>query len=505
MRKRDRKTIDRRKRNLAQRLEPKKGLETSETPMFQGGSIHYVMSERTEAINCGGIGAFHTMARRLGLAKAIDEALSLLKVHAPYFESDHVLNIAYSVLTGGQTLDDIDRLRNDETYLNALGARRIPDPTTAGDFLRRFAAADIEALMDAINTIRVQAWDLAARDDARLFERGTIDVDGTIVPTTGECKEGMDISYKGIWGYAPLLVSLAETREPLYLVNRPGNAPSHAGSAVWIDRAIELVSSRFKTVLVRGDSDFSLTAFLDKWDEKVEFVFGYDACPSLKSLAQNLPESAWEVLERLPKYSVQTTERARPTNVKEAIVQQRGYRNLRLTCEHVAEFDYRPQACAKSYRMVVVRKNISVEKGEETFLPEIRYFFYITNIHRGNATSIVYSANERCDQENVIAQLKGGIGALRCPVGDLNSNWAYMVIASLAWTLKSWYAVLIPRRLQRRQALRMEFRRFLHDFVLLPCQIVRSGRRLIYRILCYRESLETFFETFDVIRRLRCG
>jgi len=512
VRTRDRKIIARRKGNIARRLARKKGIEAGGAPVLKGGNIHYEMSARTEAVGCGGMGALHTMARRLGLPAAIDGGVRLLKVHSPYLESDHVLNIAYNVATGGQALEDLDRLRMDETYMSALGARKIPDPTTgkracspAGDFLRRFSPASVGALMEAVNGVRVRAWDKAAQSDSHFFDRATIEADGTLVPTWGECKEGMDISYKGIWGYAPLIVSLAETKEPLYIVNRSGNAPSHAGAAEWIDRAIDLAASRFREVFVRGDTDFSLTRYFDQWDTRAWFVFGYDAIPELVSIAESLGQSAWSRLERLSNYLVRTKERTRPDNVKERIVRERGYTNLRLVCEDVAEFDYQPGACSKAYRMVVVRKNISVEKGEHSFLPEIRYFFYITNRRDLPAASIVYWANERCDQENLIAQLKGGINALRCPVDDLVSNWAYMVIASLAWTLKSWYALVMPRRLDRRRTLRMEFRRFLHEFIALPCQILRSGRRLIYRILCYRESLEAFFETFDAIRRLRCG
>jgi len=158
-------------------------------------------------------------------------------VHIPYWESDHVLNIAYNVLTGGTCLEDIERLHNGETYMNALEADRIPDPTTAGDFLRRFDNEDwIFGLQETFNESRKKVWRL---QNSSFREKAIIDVDGTVAGTAGECKEGMDIAYNGIWGYAPLIVSLANTNEVLYPVNRPGSRPSCDGAAEWMDRAIE--------------------------------------------------------------------------------------------------------------------------------------------------------------------------------------------------------------------------------------------------------------------------
>ncbi|MGH9198497.1 MAG: IS1380 family transposase, partial [Acidimicrobiia bacterium] len=367
---------------------------------------------------------------------AINDTVELLKFHVPYHESDHVLNIAYNVLAGGTCLEDIERLRNDETYTNALGATRIPDPTTAGDFLRRFDEPSIRGLQETFNIKRQKVWSL---QDPSFRKEAILDVDGTIAGTTGECKEGMDIAYNGIWGYAPLILTLANTNEVLYLVNRPGSRPSSDGAAEWMDRAIALVAPIFEKVWLRGDTDFSLTQNFDRWSEKASFVFGYDANPHLIKRADELPKSAWTRLSRPPRYEVKTEERARPDNVKEKIVREREFKNIRLESEEVAEFEHRPNLCKKSYRIVVLRKNLSVEKGERRLFDDVRYFFYITDDRKMTMQEVVSFANDRCNQENVIAQLKSGVNALRMPSDGLVSNWAYMVIAALAWNLKAWY------------------------------------------------------------------
>jgi len=278
---------------------------------------------------------------------------------------------------------------------------------------------------------------------------------------------------------------------------------SHEGSAEWIDKAINLVWDHADQITLRGDTDFALTANFDRWAEDVDFLFGMDANAALVKRAEALPEASYSRLRRKPKYQVKTRRRERPENVKEQIVIQREFKNMKLDSEHVAEFSYRPGKCNRDYRVVVLRKNISHEKGEELLFDEIRYFFYITTRTDLTAAQVVELANGRCDQENVIEQLKNGVNAMRMPVDNLLSNWAYMVMAALAWNLKAWFAMMVRRRDRRMELLRMEFRRFQHAMILLPVQIVRQGRKIIYRLLGYNEWLTDFFSAWEFIRRLR--
>jgi hypothetical protein len=480
--------------------------------MLSAANIHYDLAERSRGLAYGGIGAMHLLARESGLIQALDQNLYLLKRHLPYHESDHVLNMAYNLLCHGDCLEDIERLRNDEVYLDALGAQRIPDPTTAGDFCRRFEAADVETLMETINAVRIRVWQ---RQPPAFFEEAILDADGTIAPTTGQCKAGMDMSYKGLWGYHPLLVSLANTGEPLYLVNRRGNVTSSASAAGYLDRAIDVCrTAGFAKILLRGDTDFSQTEHLDRWDTQgVRFVFGIDAMANLKARAEALSEGFWRPLTRPAKYEVQTRPRRRPENVKERIVKERRYKNIRLQSEHVAEFDYCPTKCDKTYRLVVLRKNLSVERGEQVLFDDVRYFFYITNDRTSSAAEIVGQANQRCNQEKLIDQFKNGVPALRMPLDNLVSNWAYMVMASLAWTLKAWFALHLPQtgrwsrkhQAQKQTVLTMAFKTFRHTFITQPCQIVRSGRRIIYRLLAWNRWLPVFLRGVTALRSpLRC-
>ncbi len=499
------------KRRIARRLD-KRDNRGCGRPMMTASNIHYELADRTRATAHGGIGAIHLLARKLGLDQAINAGLGLLKIHLPYHDSDHVLNIAYSLLAGGTCLEHLELLRNDEAYLDALGARRIPDPTTAGDYCRRFDAAAIFRLQAIFNAIRLKVWQQQPKS---FFDEAILEADGTMVETTGECKEGMDINYKGQWGYHPLVVSLANTAEPLFVVNRSGNRPSHEQAAFYFDRAISLCrQAGFRSVRMRGDTDFTQTEHLDRWDKQgVKFVFGIDATPTLYDLAGELPQNAWKTLLRREKHVVKTQARQRPENIKQQVVEARGFEDIRLVEEHVAEVRYRPVKCKRDYRVVVVWKDLDVYRGQKKLFDDARCFFYLTNDEEKSAEAIVFDANHRCNQENLLAQLKGGVRSLTAPVDSLLANWAYMVMGSLAWSLKAWAALALPEngrwrevhREEKRKLLRMEFSTFRAAMVRIPAQIIRTGRKIVYRLLAWNPWQHVFFRLLDQLQvPLRC-
>lgn len=489
------KKLAKRKRKISKKLK-KRNWTQQPRPMFKATNIHYEFDGRHQGISYGGIGLIHLLAQKTGLLKEIDNNLELLKRHLPYHESDHVANMAYNIMAGGTCLEDIELLRKNPAWLDALGAQIIPDPTTAGDFLRRFEEQDVLDFMSAKNNNRKKIWEKQPRSFKKM---AIVNVDGTISETYGQCKQGMDISYNGKWGYAPLIISLAGTREVLYVVNRSGNAPSHLDSAKWLDKTLDLVSDSFEKVYIRGDTDFSLTSNFDKWDKRCRFVFGMDARNNLVKLAGQIPESEWELLQKEPR-KIKTQSRKKPENVKAQVVERRKFKNLKTECEHVAEFEYRPGKCKKPYRMIVLRKTIKVLKGQYQLFDDVRYFFYITNDDKKSVEQLIQFYRNRADHENDIEQLKNGVSALNNPSDSLISNWAYMAIASLSWDLKAWYGLLLPYRALGRSIVRMEFKKFIHTFIQIPCLIIKSGGRITYRLVGYNDQVKHVFNLLDRMR-----
>ena len=502
-----------RKRRLTRRLDKHNFPEDLSRPMLGSANVQYELAGRGVGTAYGGIGLIQQLVRTWGLAEAIDRRLHLFKMHLPYHESDHVLNLAYNALCAGKCLEDLELRRQDEAYLNLLGAERIPDPTTAGDFCRRFQRPHLTALQEAYDVVRQKVW---SEQSAEFFAEARIEADGTLVETGAECKQGIDYSYQGVWGYHPLLLTLANTGEVLRLVNRSGNRPSHEGAPALFDECIALCrAAGFQKILLRGDTDFSQTQHLDRWHQQgdVRFIFGLDLTAGHHVEADDLPQSAWKPLKRPPKYQAQGPPRARPERVKQQIVAERQFKDIRLMDEEVAERPYRPVACQTTYRLIIVRKNLSVQEPKQgRIFDDYRYFLYLTNDWDSTPEAIVSSANDRCQQENVIAQL-AAVRALHAPVGNLLSNEAYMLMTALAWNLKAWLALSLPEKSspkkpprktskpaekkpppsEKQRLLGLEFRTFVNYFLRIPAQVVKGGRRIVVRLLAYNTWQPTFF------------
>ena len=480
-------------------------------PVLGRANVQYSVASRTRAISCGGLGVMSQLASRVGLPSGIDENLKLLKRHLPYHESDHVLTIAYNILAGGTCLEDVELLRSNVVALDALGASCVPDPTTLGDFCRRFSEDDVVALMDVINESRRRVW---AEQPDEFFDEATIEADGTVVPVEGRCTEGIGMTYNGVIGYQPLLVSLAETDEPLFIVNRPGNVNSCLGATSWYDTAIQLCrSAGFRKITLRGDTAFSQTSELDRWTaDGIRCILGFCVSREVLNKAEGSP-GGWKRLKRPEKYSIETQSRTKPKDHRRQLVREKSYLNFRLKHEEIKEIRHSPTAAKDEYRVIVLRKNVSQERGEETLVDDVRYIAYITNDWETPAAELVFQSNKRCNQEKLIEQLKNQVHAFNMPVGGLVSNWAYSVMASLAWSLKVWFGLLLPEngrwaadyRREKQDVRRMEFRRFLNSLISIPAQIVKGARRIGYRLLAWNPYVHLLLRmTRQLSMPLRC-
>ena len=220
-------------------------------------------SEASDTTPYGGLALAASLVRSLGIARDLDRELSLLASHRPFHESDHVLTYVYNLFAGGTCIEDIADLQTSEPARRMLGAARIPDPTTAGGFLRMFDAESLSALDQVINQAQEKVW--KRHYDKKKAARAIVDLDSHVHPVYGDQKEGTDFTYKGSFGYHPLMISLAGTLECLRLVNRSGNTPSADGAENHLRELFPMLDRRFKQVIVRGDSAFAKQAIFDAY------------------------------------------------------------------------------------------------------------------------------------------------------------------------------------------------------------------------------------------------
>jgi len=461
-------------------------------PVFRHPKLQ-VSLERGEATAYGGLSLATALVRSLGLHRVIDDALELLQSHRPFTESDHVLTHVYNLFVGGTCIEDIGHLQGSEPVRRMLGAVRLPDPTTAGDFLRRFDEESLGALDGAIDEGQEAVW--RRRYGRKKAARAIVDLDSHVHPVYGDQKEGADFSYKGPLAYHPLVISLAETQECLRLINRPGNTPSAEGAETHLANLFPLLLRRFREVVVRGDSAFCSQKIFDACEAHGQcFAVVSPAQQNFEALAEALPESAWKPYrapgERSRRAQPPSRRRKRRPNLRRRLARQRGKHDLKLERQWIAEIPYRPQRSGTTYRLVIRRQRIEEHHQGELF--ELwRYRYVMTNLPPSTSTQeAVDLTYQRCDQENVIEQLQHGIAGMRMPTGGLLSNAAFLTCARLAHNLKAWLAQLaLPR-----ETMRWEWKRFRHAFVYVAARVLFQSRQIHVRITSSHRTAATLVQ-----------
>jgi hypothetical protein len=448
--------------------------------------LHLQSDPRGEITHYGGLVLAQQFVRRFGVAQRLDEALVLFKRHAPYHESDHVLALAYTLYADGTCLEDQAALQGSEAVRRLVGGCRIPDPTTAGDFLRRFRTVqDIEQLSAVIDEVQEAVWSKLSRKVHRRrkkHEFALVDLDGHIKPLYGVQKEGADFSYDGRWSYQPLVVSLGGSGECLKVVNQPGSARSSDAAAKALKEVLPRVLRHFGNALVRGDSDFDrCDIFNAAIDEGAYFAIGARVYPNRAALVEAIAEKNWKPF--FPR--AEREERGRPSrrvytrNWRRQKAAERGYRRLHTVKQWLSEIDYQPHGLEAPCRMIVRRVLIEETDGQGALFTHFRYRLVLTNLPRSyTAREVIDLTYQRCDQENVIEQFGQGIAGWRMPVAEFRGNSAWLQIARLAWNLGKWIAqIALPR-----EVVRWEWKRFRRHFVYIAAKVLKMGRRLVVRL-----------------------
>ena len=448
--------------------------------------LHLESDGRGEMTHYGGLVLAQQFVRRFGVAKRLDDALRLFKRHAPYHESDHVLALAYTLYGDGTCLEDQSALQGSEAVRRLVGACRIPDPTTAGDFLRRFRTAqDIEQLSAVIDEVEEAVWLKLARKVRRRrkkHELALVDLDGHVKPLYGVQKEGADFSYDGRWSYQPLVVSLGGSGECLKVVNQPGSARSSDAAAKALKEVLPRVRRHFVNAIVRGDTDFDRSdVFNAAIDVGAYFAIGGRLYPNRAALVEAIAEESWKPLVPRADREARSgpSRHVRTANCRRQKAAARGFRTLRTVKQWVSEIAYQPAGLGSACRMIVRRILIEENDGQGALFEHFRYRLVLSNLPRsytpGQVIDITY---QRCDQENVIEQLGQGIAGWRMPVAEFMGNSAWLQIARLAWNLGKWIAqIALPS-----EVVRWEWKRFRRHFVYIAAKVLKTGRSLVVQL-----------------------
>jgi hypothetical protein len=448
--------------------------------------LHIEGDPRGEITHYGGLVLAQQFVRRFQVAQRLDNALTLFKRHAPYHESDHVLALAYTLYADGTCLEDQAVLQGSEAVRRMVGACRIPDPTTAGDFLRRFRTVqNVERLSGVTDEVEEAVWSKLPgkiRRRRKKHEFALVDLDGHIKRLYGVQKEGADFSYDGRWSYQPLVVSLGGSGECLKVVNQPGSARPSDAAAQALKEVLPRVRRHFRNAIVRGDTDFDRSdVFKAVMEEKAYFAIGGRVHPNRAALAQRIAEKNWKPFfpraERKPRSEF--PRHGRTANHRRHKAAKRGFRTLRTIAQWLSEIDYQPHGLDAPCRMIVRRVLIEETDGQGALFQHFRYRLVLTNLPRSyTARQIIDVTYQRCDQENVIEQFGHGIAGWRMPVAEFMGNSAWLQIARLAWNLGKWIAqIALPS-----EVVRWEWKRFRRHFVYIAAKVLKLGRSWVVRL-----------------------
>jgi hypothetical protein len=458
--------------------------------------LHTEVDDRMHATCFGGSALVIALWRRLDGARVVDNAVHVLRRHRPYHESDHVLAQILNLIIGGTCLEDLTRLQHDPAILRMLGAERAPDPTTSGDFLRRFDGnvnvGSLAALRGALDELQMRAWKRLRQGQKRRLSRlgglVLLDVDSKIRSFTGNQKEGADLSFKGTWSHHPLLLTCATTQEVVAVRNRPGNVGSALGAAEMLREHLPRVTAGLGQPVVRMDAGFETAAVRAACVEAgAYFVQSAAGRRERHQMLETVPADAWQ--EWRPPHerrrdSTTSSTGARPRRKGRNLRRQtmlRRFKDDKSKGERwLTEVECHPTQGEPPCRLIVIREELLLQWSlrQPPLFQHFGYRFILTNLPPEYTPSdIVDLSYDRCDQEKTICQLGDDIPMWRMPVREFDGNEASLEIARLAWNMGKWLGLLVLPL----ESIRWEWKRFRAAFIVVAAEVIRRARQVWLR------------------------
>jgi len=395
-------------------------------------TVQYISSD-DKITSFSGLKFVADLSRKLGIISGLGK-LTVKKRRRGIPTPDFIMSFVNNFLVGGSNLNDLEALRSERATRGHLYDLEVPAPTTAGEFLRKFTAGHIKQVEHVIRHALLGCAGIIGG-----AQPITCDLDSSIIEVFGYLKEGARYGYTGVKGLHPLLCFWAETRFLVGVRLRSGNKHTAHKATSFIAECLSRLPGD-RPICFRLDAGFYCREVVEHLLEKtVKFSVSAKLTSALRKAIEDLPADSW-----------------RPYPWEEGT--------------EWAEFSYQPKGWPGAFRMIV--KRAPYYEGEQRIIGEFFYTPVLTD-RRGAGSSVLKHHLARGGAEN-FEEFKNGIGARHLPCRSFIANWAWLVIAQLAYNLAQFFKLLVlPAKKHHYQLKKLR----LHWFCVAG-RIIRSGRRI---------------------------
>jgi hypothetical protein len=436
----------------------KQGIPLSVRP---GHTVRLEVTQEPLTVHTG-LSLFYAMAEALDIPKILDQHVHVKERAAGYPESEHILALSANAFVGGDFLDDLEALREDVAIKKAIGREEIPDPTTAGDFCRRFSLGHLLQMNKAFTEILQRVYTRRAQ-----ISRWTIDIDAKVHEVYGEHKQGAARAYNGIYSLQPLYAFVHETDELAHVQLRSGNTHPGGKAMGFLRRLKKKIPPLVKNIHLRSDSalyDKKVIAFCEK--ESWGFTITADQTGPLMGSVGALSEQIWQQDPDNPSLSY-------------------------------AELFYQPVGWPKRYRYLVRREREEEKDGQGTLLERFSYYMVVTN-REGQGKVLLENHDKRGAAEKRIGQFTREFLS-HLPMGEFMANWVYLLCAQLAYNLSLWMRDLVlPPSYRRRH-----IKRIRRCIGLIAAKVTSGSRQIRLKVSVLHRWWKDFVHAWEAMPSLK--